>query len=132
MGEGHDLLELMREGLAEGERLDRDMVAAGWRLTRDIYLRAFLELAAAGLPDWSRFFIRGGRLFGGGELLHQQHPDMPIWFTAWDDIWLPPALEVTEALWQEVVRLALEHPDRFHAALKSIQEADLAFDTCPP
>jgi len=132
MDEKPDLIERLREGLADGEKFDRDMMAAGWRLTRDVYLRAFLQLFEAGLPEGSSFFVRGGRLFGGGQLVHHQHPEMSVRVTPWDDIWLPPVPEVVDDLWKEVARLASEHPERVRQAVWGIEQADRAFNTCPP
>lgn len=132
MEERPNLIERLREGLAEGERFDRQMEAAGSTLTRNIHLRALLELFASGMPEGSQFIVRGGRLFGGGDLLHEQHPDLPIKVMAYGDIWLPPSQEITDDLWAEVAQLALVQPERFREAVQSIQEADLAFDTCPP
>ena len=37
------LLDALREGLVEGERFEHEMEAAGWRLTRNVHLRAFLD-----------------------------------------------------------------------------------------
>lgn len=131
MSDKLDLIEIVKEALAEGEEFDRQMEAAGWTMTRDIHLLAFLEVFASGLPEGSRFFIRGGLLFKDGELLHWNHPTMPIVVTTWSDIWLPPVHEVVDGLWGEVVEFALKQPDRFRAAVRSVQEVDLAFDTCP-
>src|SRR4051794_21832245 len=132
MGENHDLLESLRGALAEGEQFDRDMRAAGWTMTRDIHLLAFLEVYASGMPEGSQFTVRGGRLFRGGELVHREHLDMPIKVLPYDEIWLPPVPEITDDLWAKVAQLALEQPDHFRAAVQSIHEADLAFDCCPP
>lgn len=126
-----DLLKLMEEALSEGEEFDRQMISAGWTMTRDIQLRAFLQLSAERLPEGSRFFIRGGHLIRGGELVHRQH-STPIVVTKCDNVWLPPIAEVVNDIWAEVTALARAQPESFQAAVQGMLDVDLAFNTCPP
>ncbi|HYF86185.1 hypothetical protein [Azospirillum sp.] len=125
-----DLFKVMKEALAEGEEFDRQMMSAGWTMTRDIRLRAFLQLSAERLPEGSRFFIRDGNFFRGGELVHRQH-SMPIVVTKCDNVWLPPIPEIVSDIWDEVAALARAQPQAFQAAVQGILDVDLAFETYP-
>ncbi|WP_144428137.1 hypothetical protein [Azospirillum thiophilum] len=108
------------------------MEAAGWRLTRDLHLRAFLELVAGGLPDGSPFSLRGECPSLGGELVHHDYPDLPVRRAALDDVWLPPwPPEIMNELWSEVIQLALRHPEKFREAVQTISETDLDFNLYP-
>ena len=125
-------MNALRQGLAERERFEQEMEAAGWRLTHDVHLRAFLELVADGLPVDSNFFLRGGLLRASGELVHQDHPDLPIKRAALDDVWLPPwPPEIMKEFWAEVIRLALRNPEGFREAVQIISETDLGFNIYP-
>lgn len=126
------LLDALRQGLAERERFEREIEAAGWRLTRDLHLRAFLELVADGLPGYSNFSLRGDPLRAGGELVHHDYPDLPVRRAALDDVWLPPwPPEIMDELWTEVIQLALRYPEKFREAVQTISETDLDFNLYP-
>ena len=132
MDSGCDLLQLLREALAEGEAFDASLREAGWHSTRDVNLRAFLWLVSGSMPHWSDFFIKDGELFRGGELVYRRHPNMPIKVMAYEEIWLPPSQTVVNKLWADVARLASEQPNRFLAALLNNQEVDDAYNVWPP
>ncbi|AIB12263.1 hypothetical protein ABAZ39_09665 [Azospirillum argentinense] len=126
------LLDALREGLVGRERFEHEMEAAGWRLTRDLHLRAFLELVAGGLPDGSPFSLRGECPSLGGELVHHDYPDLPVRRAALDDVWLPPwPPEIMDELWSEVIRFALRYPEKFREAVQTISETDLDFNLYP-
>jgi len=127
------LWDALRQGLAERERFEQEMEAAGWRLTHDVHLRAFLSFVPDGLPGDSKFSLRGSPLRAGDELIHRDYPDLPIKRAALDDVWLPPwPPEITEEFWMEVVRLALWEPVRFQQKVQEIEEVDLQFNISPP
>ena len=132
MDSGRDLFQLLREALAEREALDASLREAGWHSTRDVNLRAFLWLVSGSMPHWADFFIKGGELFRGGELVYQLHPNMPIKVTAYEEIWLPPSQEVVNNLWADVARLASEQPTRFSATLLNNQKVNDAYNVWPP
>jgi hypothetical protein len=132
MSNNNLLMDALRHGLAERERFEREMEAAGWRLTHDVHLRAFLELVAGDLPDGSPFSLRGERPSLCGELVHHDYPDLPVRRAALDDVWLPPwPPEIMDELWSEVIQLALRYPEKFREAVQTISETDLDFNLYP-
>lgn len=128
----NQLWDTLRLGLLKREQFEREMKAAGWRLTRNVHLRAFLELVAEGLPDGSPFSLRGECPSLGGELVHHDYPDLPVRRAALDDVWLPPwPPEIRDEFWSEVIRFAVWEPEVFQQKVQEIESIDMEFNIYP-